>query len=96
MSIVRIIARPLLATGFVVNGIDGFRNSSTSAEHLAPVLTGVERAVPQAKSAVSNSAVVAQGLAATQVAAGVAYGLGKFPRAAFCSLVPCSVAWKST
>ena len=60
MSIVRIIARPLLATGFVVNGVDAFRNSSRSAEHLAPVLTGVERAVPQAKSAVSNSAVVAQ------------------------------------
>lgn len=87
MSIIRIIARPLLATGFVVNGVDAFRNSSRSAEHLAPVLTGVERAVPKAKSAVSNSAVVAQGLAAAQVTAGVAYGLGKFPRTAASVLV---------
>lgn len=87
MSIVRIIARPLLATGFVVNGVDSFRNSSAAAEHLSPVLTGVERAVPQAKPALSNRAVVAQGLAAAQVGAAVAYGLGKFPRAAATVLV---------
>lgn len=87
MSIVRIIARPLLATGFVVNGVDSFRSSSRAAQHLAPVLTAVERAVPQAKPAVSNSAVVAQGLAAAQVTAALAYGLGKFPRTAAMVLV---------
>lgn len=87
MSIVRTIARPLLATGFVVNGVDSFRNSSRAAQHLSPALTAVERAVPQAKPVVANSAVVAQGLAAAQVAAALAYGAGKFPRAAATVLV---------
>ena len=36
MSIVRRIARPLLATGYVANGVESFRNSSQAAQHLAP------------------------------------------------------------
>ncbi|NKE10066.1 MULTISPECIES: DoxX family membrane protein [Kocuria] len=87
MSIVRRIARPLLATGYIVNGIDSFRNSSTAAEHLDPALKTVRRAVPQAAPALQNSAVVAQGLAAAQVGAAALFALGKAPRLASTVLI---------
>lgn len=87
MSIVRRIARPLLATGYIVNGIDSFRNSSAAAEHLDPALSTMRRAVPQAAPALNNSAVVAQGLAAAQVASAAMFALGKAPRLAASVLV---------
>lgn len=87
MSIVRRIARPLLATGYIVNGIDSFRNSSSAAEHLDPALSTVRRAVPQTAPALKNSAVVAQGLAAAQVGAAALFALGKAPRLAASVLV---------
>lgn len=87
MSIVRRIARPLLATGYIVNGIDSFRNSSAAAEHLDPVLKTIRRAAPQAESALQNPAMVAQGLAAAQVGAAALFALGKAPRLASTVLI---------
>jgi uncharacterized membrane protein YphA (DoxX/SURF4 family) len=80
MSIVRRIARPLLATGYVANGVESFRNSSSAAQHLAPTVSAFAKAVPQAGPALQNPAMVAQGLAAAQVGAAVLFGLGKLPR----------------
>ncbi|MCJ8504471.1 DoxX family membrane protein [Kocuria flava] len=80
MSIVRRIARPLLATGYVANGVESFRNSSSAAQHLAPVVTAAGKAFPQAGPALGNPAMVAQGLAAAQVGAAVLFALGRLPR----------------
>ena len=60
MSIVRRLARPLLATGFIAGGVDAFRNSSTTARQLDPVLKAVESAAPQLRPVTANRAVVAQ------------------------------------
>jgi uncharacterized membrane protein YphA (DoxX/SURF4 family) len=80
MSIVRRIARPLLATGYVANGVESFRNSSSAAQHLTPTVSAFAKAVPQAGPALQNPAMVAQGLAAAQVGAALLFGLGKLPR----------------
>ena len=80
MSIVRRIARPLLATGYVANGVESFRSSSSSAQHLAPAASAVAKAFPRAAPALKNPAMVAQGLAAAQVGAAVLFGLGRLPR----------------
>lgn len=80
MSIVRRIARPLLATGYVANGVESFRSSSSAAQHLAPAASAVTKAFPQAGPALRNPAMVAQGLAAAQVGAAVLFGLGRMPR----------------
>ena len=87
MSIVRRIARPLLATGYVANGVESFRNSSSAAQHLSPVLSAAGKAVPQLQPALQNQAVVAQGLAAAQVGSAVLLGLGRLPRLSACVLV---------
>lgn len=80
MSIVRRLARPLLATGFIAGGVDAFRNSSTTARQLDPVLKAVESAAPQLRPVTANRAVVAQGLAAAQVAAASLLAVSKLPR----------------
>ncbi|WP_330446967.1 DoxX family protein [Kocuria rhizophila] len=80
MSIVRRLARPLLATGFIAGGVDAFRNSSETARQLDPVLKAVESAAPQLRPLTSNRAVVAQGVAAAQVAAASLLAVSKLPR----------------
>ena len=80
MSIVRRLARPLLATGYIAGGIDAFRNSSAAAQQLDPVLKAVESAVPQLRPVTANRAVVAQGVAAAQVTAASLLAISKLPR----------------
>ncbi|MEX3598772.1 DoxX family protein [Kocuria carniphila] len=80
MSIVRRLARPLLATGYVVGGVEAFRNSSAAAEKLDPVLKQVEQVLPQVRPVTANRAQVAQGIAAAQVLAASALALSKLPR----------------
>ena len=80
MSIVRRLARPLLATGFIAGGVDAFRNSSATAKQLDPVLKAVESAAPQLRPFTANRAVVAQGLAAAQVGSAALLAVSKLPR----------------
>ena len=80
MSIVRRLARPLLATGYIAGGMDAFRNSSAAAKQLDPVLKTVESAVPQLRPVTANRAVVAQGIAAAQVSAASLLAISKLPR----------------
>ncbi|PZP28976.1 MAG: DoxX family protein [Kocuria rhizophila] len=80
MSIVRRLARPLLATGYVAGGVEAFRDSSAAAEKLDPVLKQVEQVLPQVRPVTANRAQVAQGIAAAQVLAASALALSKLPR----------------
>ena len=80
MSIVRRLARPLLATGYIAGGVEAFRNSSAAAEKLEPVVKSLEGLVPQLRPVTANRAQLAQGIAAAQVAAASLLAISKFPR----------------
>lgn len=82
MSLVRLIARPLLATGFVAVGVERLRNVDQTAEQLAPTLSRIGSAVPAAAAATSNPALVARVAGYTQVGAASLLGMGKFTRIA--------------
>lgn len=80
MSIVRLLARPLLATGFIAAGADRLRDAENTAEQLRPTLKRVGGMVPSAAAVTGNPQLVAKVLGATQVGAGALLALGKLPR----------------
>lgn len=82
MTIVRVLARPLLASSFIVSGVDRVRRAESTAAQLQPVLDTVTKAVPAAAAATANGKLVAQVLGATQIGAGLLLAMGKFSRPA--------------
>jgi uncharacterized membrane protein YphA (DoxX/SURF4 family) len=81
MAISRLFARPMLASMFVVGGLDSVRNASQKAgaaepvtERLVPLL---QRVVPQLPS---DPATLVRVNGAVQVAAGLALATGRLPR----------------
>lgn len=80
MSVVRMLARPLLATGFIAAGVDRLRDADQTAEQLRPTLNRVGGMVPSASAVTGNPQLVAKVLGATQVGAGALLALGKLPR----------------
>src|SRR4051794_4519534 len=81
MAISRLFARPMLASMFIVGGIDSVRNASTKAgaaepvtERLVPLL---QRVVPQLPS---DPATLVRLNGAAQVAAGIGLASGRLPR----------------
>lgn len=83
MGLIRMLARPLLASYFITNGIDSLRNASALAPQAAPV---TERLQPVAQRAVPNVDVPkdptlwVQANGALQIAAGAALATGHAPR----------------
>ena len=69
MSIVRTLARPLLAAGFVAAGVERLRNAEQTAQQLTPTLNRLGSAVPSAAGLAENPAAVARVLGATQLGA---------------------------
>lgn len=97
MSLVRMVARPMLATIFVVQGYKSLRDPSTAipaatkfAERITPLL---EKRAPNAPT---DPSVLVRINAGAQLGAGVALATGTFPRLAALvltgSLVPTTVA----
>lgn len=82
MTLVRVIARPLLASSFVFSGVDRLRTAGATAPQLKPVLAGVTKVVPSAGAFTSNEKLVGQVLGATQVGAALLLGIGRFSRVA--------------
>lgn len=80
MTLVRLVARPLIASSFVVSGVDRLRNAETSATQLRPTLDRVNKALPQTSSVTANEKLVAQVLGATQVGAAALLAIGRFSR----------------
>jgi putative oxidoreductase len=81
MAISRVFARPMLASMFVVGGIDSIRNASKKAgaaepvtEKLVPLL---QRVVPQLPS---DPATLVRLNGVAQVAAGLGLATGRLPR----------------
>ncbi len=99
MTVSRLIARPLLASTFVLGGINALRDTQGSAKKAAPV---ADRLVPLAKR-VAPSAPIPQDPAtlvrinaAVQIGAALALATGRAPRSASlvlaASLVPTTLA----
>lgn len=95
MALIRLLARPLLASYFIANGVDSLRNASALAPQAAPV---TEKLQPVAQKAVPNVNVPndptlwVRANGAIQIVAGAALATGHFPRIASgvlaASLVP--------
>jgi len=78
LSIVRALARPMLASSFILSGIDRLRHADQTAEQLSPVLGRLSAALPVDASEKTLARIVA----GTQVGAGVLLAMGKFSRPA--------------
>jgi putative oxidoreductase len=83
MTVTRLIARPMLASMFVVGGLDSLRNAKEKADAAAVV---TDRIVPLAEKAApqlpipSDPATLVRINGAAQVAAGLLLATGKAPR----------------
>lgn len=92
MSIVRRVARPMLAAMFVAGGLDSLRHPAPKAEAAAPLLRAVERVRPVGTD--DETLVRANGSA--MLVGGLLLATGRFPRLASTvlagSLVPTTVA----
>ncbi|MDQ1716239.1 MAG: hypothetical protein QOE89_192 [Pseudonocardiales bacterium] len=100
MSVIRAVARPLLAATFVVGGIDTLRKPANKTPAAEKVVGGLADRAPQ----LSSTEDLVKLDAAVKVVAGTMLALGKFPRlsslALAASLVPTTFAghrfWEET
>jgi putative oxidoreductase len=107
MTVSRMIARPMLASMFVVGGINALRNAPAAAQKAGPV---ADKLVPLARKAApsvpipEDPVVLVRINAAVQIGAAAALATGRAPRLAStvlaASLVPTTLAghrfWEST
>ena len=99
MTITRFLARPMLASMFVVGGVNALRNASSLAAKAAPVadriIPLVEKAVPQAPIP-TDPATLVRINGAAQVGAALLLATGRAPRLSAtvlaASLVPTTAA----
>jgi putative oxidoreductase len=92
MDLLRMVARPMLGSMFVVGGIDSLRAPDAKVPKAEPVVETIAHTVGLS----GETAMWVRGNGAVQVAAGIALALGKFPRVAAlalaASLVPTTLA----
>lgn len=79
MSLVRRLARPALASSFILSGIDRLKDPA-SATHLEKVVSLAAASNPSLAVLRGQERLVGQALAGAQVGAGVLFALGKLPR----------------
>lgn len=99
MAVTRLLARPLLASFFVVNGVNSVRHAREIAPQAAPV---TDTLAPLAQKAAPNAtlpkdpATWVRANGAAQIVAGAALATGRFPRIASAvlavTLVPSTAA----
>jgi uncharacterized membrane protein YphA (DoxX/SURF4 family) len=87
MSFVRFLARPMLASSFVIAGMDKLKNADDTAEQLSPLLRRASDSLPFQ----ADEKLLARVIGGTQVGAGVLFALGKSARLAATVLVAISV-----
>ena len=108
MTATRVIARPLLASMFVVGGVNALRNAKTLAAAAEPVVDqlrpAIENAVPQASILPKDPESLVRLNGGAQVVAGLALATGRLPRVSSTvlalTLVPTTAAghrfWEET
>ncbi len=79
---IRKIARPMLASAFVLDGTDMLRNTSDHVEDTESAIKTLRKVVPAAYASYipADPELVTRGLAGTKIAAAGLFGLGKAPR----------------
>ena len=82
MTVVRRIARPMLAAIFVTSGMDSLRHPATRAEVAAPLV----KKLAQRFDLPDDTELLVRANGATMLAAGTMLGLGRFPRLAALAL----------
>jgi putative oxidoreductase len=78
MTVVRRVARPMLAAVFVTGGLDALLHPSARAKIAAPMVTKISETV----SIPNDPDLVVRANGATMVAGGAMLALGRFPRLA--------------
>jgi uncharacterized membrane protein YphA (DoxX/SURF4 family) len=96
MPFVRTLARPMLASSFVLAGVDKLKNTDDTAQQLSPLLRKAAASLPFQ----ADEKMLARVIGGTQVGAGVIFGLGKFSRLSatlltVISLLNTFVEWRS-
>ncbi len=76
MSIVRVLARPMLASSFILTGLDRLRHADQTATQLSPVLSQLVQALPFR----TDEKTLARVISGTQMGAGVMLAAGKCSR----------------
>ncbi|HET7387693.1 MAG TPA: DoxX family protein [Nocardioidaceae bacterium] len=85
MTLSRLVARPMLASMFVVGGIDSLRNAEKKVERAKPVtdkIADVAKKVAPSAPVPTDAATLIRVNGAIHVAAGLALATGKAPRLA--------------
>jgi uncharacterized membrane protein YphA (DoxX/SURF4 family) len=77
MTLLRTIARPMLASMFVYGGVNALRNASAMGPKAEPVADVLEKTAPQLSTTPTNLVRVN---GAVHVVAGAALATGRFPR----------------
>jgi putative oxidoreductase len=107
MTVTRLLARPMIASMFVVGGVNALRNTEMAAQRAKPV---TDRVVPLAQKMAPNAPIptdpktLVRANAAVQLAAGLAMATGRLPRLSAltlaATLVPTTAAghrfWEET
>ncbi|WP_125609574.1 DoxX family protein [Specibacter cremeus] len=78
MILIRALARPMLASSFILSGVTQLRHAEDTARQLAPVLGRVSAALPVQAS----EQTLARALGGAQIGAGALLAAGKFSRLA--------------
>ncbi len=96
MFAVRFLARPMLASSFVLAGMDKLKNADDTATQLSPLLRRAAETLPFQ----ADERVLARVIGGTQVGAGVLFAFGKSARLAATILAVISalnsyVEWRS-
>lgn len=76
MSVIRFLARPMLASSFVVAGLDKLKNVDDTAQQLSPLLRTASQALPFS----ADEKTLARVIGGVQVGAGALLALGKLTR----------------
>lgn len=91
MTIVRFVARPMLASSLIASGVARFKDCANTGEQLRPVLDRAGKTVPSVKPVTSNAPMVAMVVSGTQIGAASLLAIGKLSRFAAALLVGTSV-----
>lgn len=76
MSPIRFLARPMLAAGYISNGVDRLRRPEAAAATIGPLLTLARKQV----DVPIDAPTLARATGAAQIAAGSLLAIGRFPR----------------
>lgn len=76
MSPIRFLARPMLAAGYISNGVDRLRRPEAAAASISPLLNLARKQI----DVPIDAPTLARATGAAQVAAGSLLAIGRFPR----------------